>query len=65
MIRQSRENYFRFVELFIGKAIGDRLLIDKNPALNVLIPAVARIFPEARFLIAIRDPRDVSLSCFM
>jgi len=65
MIRQSRENYFRFTELFIGKALGNKLLIDKNPALNVLIPAIARIFPEARFLIAIRDPRDVCLSCFM
>lgn len=65
MIRQSRENYFRFTELFIGKAIGNKLLVDKNPALNVLIPAVVRIFPEARFLVAIRDPRDVCLSCFM
>ena len=64
-LRQSRENYFRFAECFIGSTIGDKLLIDKNPALNVLIPAVARIFPEARFLIAIRDPRDVCLSCFM
>ncbi len=64
-LRQSREDYFRFTELFIGKTVGDRLLIDKNPALNVLIPAVARIFPEAGFLIAIRDPRDVCLSCFM
>ena len=26
---------------------------------------MARIFPEARFLVAIRDPRDVCLSCFM
>ena len=65
LLRSSRENYFRFTELFIGKEIGDRLLIDKNPALNVLIPAVVRIFPETRFLIALRDPRDVCLSCFM
>jgi len=64
-LRQSRENYFRFTELFIGKAIGDKTLIDKNPALNVLVPAVARIFPEAKFLVALRDPRDVILSCFM
>jgi len=62
---QSRDNYFRFTELFLGKTIGDRLLIDKNPALNVLIPAVIRIFPEAKFLVALRDPRDVCLSCFM
>lgn len=64
-LQQSRENYFRCAENFLGTTIGSRLLIDKNPALNVLIPAVARLFPEARFLIAIRDPRDVCLSCFM
>ena len=64
-LQQSRHDYFRFTELLIGQAIGDRLLVDKNPALNVLIPAVARIFPEARFLVALRDPRDVCLSCFM
>ena len=40
------------------------MLIDKNPALNTLIPAAVRIFPEAKFLIALRDPRDVCLSCF-
>jgi tetratricopeptide (TPR) repeat protein len=62
---QSRQNYFRFTELFIGKSIESKLLLDKNPALNVLIPAVVRIFPEARFLVALRDPRDVCLSCFM
>ncbi|MDB6036732.1 MAG: Sulfotransferase [Verrucomicrobiales bacterium] len=64
-LKKSRADYFRFTELFIGKTIGDRLLIDKNPALNVLIPAAVRIFPEARFLVALRDPRDVCLSCFM
>jgi tetratricopeptide (TPR) repeat protein len=64
-LRQSRDNYFRFTELFLGKPLGEKLLIDKNPALNVLIPAVVRIFPEANFLIALRDPRDVCLSCFM
>jgi hypothetical protein len=51
--------------LFLGKTLGERLLVDKNPALNVLIPTVVRIFPEAKFLIALRDPRDVCLSCFM
>lgn len=64
-LRQSRQDYFRFTELFTGKPSGEKLLIDKNPALNVLIPAVVRIFPEAKFLVAIRDPRDVCLSCFM
>ena len=30
-----------------------------------MIPAFVRIFPETRFLIALRDPRDVVLSRFM
>ncbi len=64
-LHQSREDYFRFTELFLGQKLGDRMLVDKNPALNVLIPAAVRIFPEAKFLIALRDPRDVCLSCFM
>jgi hypothetical protein len=64
-LKRAREDYFRFMELFLRKPLGNKLLIDKNPALNVLIPAVARIFPEASFLVAIRDPRDVCLSCFM
>lgn len=64
-LRNCREDYFRFVEAFLRQPIGDRMLLDKNPALTVLIPAVARLFPEAKFLIALRDPRDVCLSCFM
>ena len=64
-LQQSRKNYFRSMELFLGEALGDRLLIDKNPSLTFLIPAMARIFPEMKFIIALRDPRDVCLSCFM
>jgi len=64
-LRQSRENYFLFTERFLRHPLEERWLIDKNPALNVLIPAAIRIFPEAKFLIALRDPRDVCLSCFM
>lgn len=42
-----------------------RLLVDKNPILTFLLPLFVRIFPEAKLLIALRDPRDVCLSCFM
>ncbi|MFN0127308.1 MAG: tetratricopeptide repeat-containing sulfotransferase family protein [Verrucomicrobiales bacterium] len=64
-LRRSRRDYFKFSEATLGAPIGSRLLVDKNPALSVLLPAVSRIFPEARFLVALRDPRDVCLSCFM
>jgi tetratricopeptide (TPR) repeat protein len=64
-IQKARGNYFRFTERFLGQPLGGRLLLDKNPSLTPLIPAITRIFPETRFLIALRDPRDVCLSCFM
>jgi tetratricopeptide (TPR) repeat protein len=64
-LRQSRANYFRSVEGFLGKPVSERLLIDKNPSLTFLIPLLIRVFPEIKLLIALRDPRDVVLSCFM
>lgn len=64
-LQRLRGNYFRIMESYFGKPIGDRLLVDKNPAINFLIPAFLRVFPEIKFLIALRDPRDVCLSCFM
>ena len=64
-LQQSRANYFRAAEMFLGQPIGHRLLIDKNPSLTFLIPLLIRVFPEIKFLVALRDPRDVCLSCFM
>ena len=64
-LQQSRENYFRSMELSLGNPIAGRLLIDKNPSLTFLIPVLIRVFPETKFLVALRDPRDVCLSCFM
>lgn len=65
VLQQSRESYFRSVESFLAKPIGGRLLIDKNPSLTIVVPYLIRIFPEIKFLVALRDPRDVCLSVFM
>jgi tetratricopeptide (TPR) repeat protein len=64
-MRQVRDGYFRGIESYLGEPIGDRLLMDKNPANTFDIPSIARIFPENKFVVALRDPRDVCLSCFM
>jgi hypothetical protein len=53
------------MELYLGRPIANRLLLDKNPSRTFMIPAFLRIFPEIKLLIALRDPRDVVLSCFM
>lgn len=60
-----REAYLKASEACIGAPLDGRLLIDKHPSLTISIPTIARAFPEIRFLIALRDPRDVVLSCFM
>jgi Sulfotransferase family len=64
-LRQARQNYFRNIQAVMGQSIGQQLLIDKNPPLTLIIPAIIRVLPETRFLVALRDPRDVCLSCFM
>jgi len=64
-LEPARSAYFRAMELSNGTPIAGRLLLDKNPVLTILIPAFIRIFPETKFLIALRDPRDVVLSRFL
>jgi tetratricopeptide (TPR) repeat protein len=64
-IEVERTRYLRYMSEAIGEPIGDRLHIDKNPSIIPLIPAMLRLWPECRLLIAIRDPRDVVLSCYM
>ena len=44
-MRQIRSDYFRGVESLLGEPVGDRLLLDKNPANTFDVPAIARIFP--------------------
>jgi hypothetical protein len=38
------------------------MLIEKNPLQTADLPLVLRLFPEGKFLVALRDPRDVVLS---
>jgi hypothetical protein len=65
LLRRLRGNYFSSMERCLGKPIAGRLLVDKNPVLSMLTNGFPRVFPEAKLLVALRDPRDVCLSCFM
>ena len=64
-IAHERQRYFQAMEYLLGEPIGTRMHLDKNPAYNLTIPIVLRVFPETRLIIAIRDPRDVVLSCYL
>ncbi len=61
----QRERYFAYMAAALNESIGDRVHLDKNPSLTPLLPGMLRLFPEAKLLIALRDPRDVVISCFM
>jgi tetratricopeptide (TPR) repeat protein len=65
VLRQTRERYLHAMQSFVGIPIGERMLIDKNPSLTGLVPGLVRVFPEVRIIVALRDPRDVCMSCFM
>ena len=60
-----REQYLDTMSQVLGESIGGRVHLDKNPTLTLLIPALRRLFPEAAVLVALRDPRDVVLSCYL
>jgi hypothetical protein len=60
-----RAEYLQTMEQVLGQPIGTRTHLDKNPAMTLLVPAFRRLFPEATVLVALRDPRDVVLSCFL
>ncbi len=46
-----------------GAAPSKAVFIDKMPLNLVFLPLIAKLFPSAKILLALRDPRDVVLSC--
>lgn len=63
-IDQAARLFWSSAEEAVGPLDG-RILVDKLP-LNIVDLGLANVvFPQARVLVALRDPRDVCLSCFM
>jgi len=59
-----RRHYIEALEQELGAPANGKLLLDKNPSPTARLPLWLRVFPELRVLIALRDPRDVVLSCY-
>ena len=59
-----RKRYWAVVRQH-GVEPAGKMFLDKAPGGVDWLPLVARLFPEARVLFAVRDPRDVVLSCFL
>jgi len=64
-LAHQRQRYLTYMAAALNQPIGNRVHLDKNPTMTLLLPGLLRLFPEMKLLIALRDPRDVVLSCFM
>jgi len=62
-VRQARERYFDAARR-VGGDTTARVLVDKNPLHLMQVPLIHRLFPDARFILALRHPADVVLSCY-
>ena len=64
-LREARREYWRRVDSELADAGREgRLVVDKLPLNTILLGLIARIFPDARVILAVRDPRDACLSCY-
>jgi tetratricopeptide (TPR) repeat protein len=60
---QERRRYWQHIHAS-GLAPKGTIFVDKLPMNTIKLPLIATLFPKAKVLFAVRDPRDVLLSCF-
>lgn len=47
-----------------GVSVRDKVFVDSHALNSLKLPLIVRLFPNAKIVLACRDPRDVVLSCF-
>jgi len=62
--RKLRDYYCRRVKEEYGEEALKKRFVDKVALNSIDIGLISCVFPEARIIFALRDPRDVCLSCF-
>jgi len=63
LLEPYRDSYWKRVAEF-GVDPAGKVFVDKNPLNTNRLPLIAKLFPAAKIIFALRDPRDVVLSCF-
>jgi len=61
---EMRQRYLKSLLREVDGEPEARMILDKNPSPTMALHLWLRIFPELRVIIALRDPRDVVISCF-
>jgi tetratricopeptide (TPR) repeat protein len=62
-LQPHRDDYWRNVRRFGCEPEG-KIFIDKNPFHTLRLQLIWKLFPQAKVIFAVRDPRDVVFSCF-
>lgn len=62
-LAKARESYWRRAQGH-GLSVAGKIVVDKLPLNTIKLPLIAKFFPQAKILFALRDPRDVVFSCF-
>lgn len=57
--------YWQRARALYGDRIGQRRLLDKTTMNTIDLGLINTLFPDAKLVFLLRDPRDVCLSCFM
>lgn len=60
---RAREIYWQRVRSFGAQPDG-KIFVEKQPFNVFYLPLIATLFPSAKIVFMVRDPRDVILSCF-
>ena len=63
-VNRGRQRYWEQVRKQLGDNDVEGVVVDKMPLNTVHLGLIYRLFPEAKIIFALRDPRDVMMSCF-
>jgi len=64
-VKHLRETYWKRARERLGDTLTQRVFVDKFTMNTVDLGLINCIFPDAKVVFVMRDPRDVCLSCFM
>lgn len=62
---EIRRRYFKSLLREAQDQPASQVLLDKNPSPTSSLHLWLRLFPELKVIIALRDPRDVVMSCYL
>ena len=64
-IQILQNEYFQNISKYLNNSKNSKIIIDKMPLNIIYVGEIIKIFPNAKFILALRHPYDSVLSCFM